>query len=64
MALLDGAPVRIGVDIGGTFTDLQIYDARTGAIVGYKTPTTPEDPSVGLMNRNQGSGGPLQFHAA
>lgn len=49
MALSKGAPVRIGVDIGGTFTDLQIYDARSGAIVGYKTPTTPEDPSIGLM---------------
>ena len=42
-------PVRIGVDIGGTFTDLQIYDARSGAIFGFKTPTTPEDPSIGLM---------------
>ncbi|MET0674435.1 MAG: hydantoinase/oxoprolinase family protein [Bradyrhizobium sp.] len=49
MALSKSAPVRIGVDIGGTFTDLQIYDARSGAIVGYKTPTTPEDPSIGLM---------------
>ena len=49
MALSEGAPVRIGVDIGGTFTDLQIYNARTGTIVGYKTPTTPEDPSIGLM---------------
>ena len=49
MALIEVAPVRIGVDIGGTFTDLQIYDARSGAIVGYKTPTTPEDPSIGLM---------------
>src|SRR3954452_3302881 len=49
VALNESAPVRIGVDIGGTFTDLQIYDARTGAIVGYKTPTTPEDPSIGLM---------------
>ncbi|HET7889417.1 MAG TPA: hydantoinase/oxoprolinase family protein [Bradyrhizobium sp.] len=42
-------PVRIGVDIGGTFTDLQIFDARSGAIFGFKTPTTPEDPSIGLM---------------
>jgi N-methylhydantoinase A/oxoprolinase/acetone carboxylase beta subunit len=49
VALIEVAPVRIGVDIGGTFTDLQIYDARSGAIVGYKTPTTPEDPSIGLM---------------
>lgn len=42
-------PVRIGVDIGGTFTDLQIFDARTGAIGSFKTLTTAEDPSIGLM---------------
>jgi N-methylhydantoinase A len=42
-------PVRIGVDIGGTFTDLQIFDARTRAISGLKTLTTPDDPSIGLM---------------
>jgi N-methylhydantoinase A len=41
--------VRIGVDIGGTFTDLQIYDARSGAITSFKTPTTPDDPSLGLL---------------
>ena len=45
----DPPPVRIAVDIGGTFTDLQIFDARTGAITSLKTPTTPEDPSIGLM---------------
>ena len=42
-------PVRIGIDIGGTFTDLQISDARTGALHSLKTPTTPADPSLGLM---------------
>ncbi|WP_197082763.1 hydantoinase/oxoprolinase family protein [Bradyrhizobium sp. LTSP885] len=42
-------PVRIGVDIGGTFTDLQIFDARDGRIVAYKLPTTPEDPSIALV---------------
>src|SRR6201994_4468272 len=42
-------PVRIGADIGGTFTDLQIFDARNGRIVAYKLPTTPEDPSIALM---------------
>jgi N-methylhydantoinase A len=45
----DAPPVRIAVDIGGTFTDLQIFDARSGAITSLKTPTTPDDPSVGLM---------------
>lgn len=42
-------PVRIAVDIGGTFTDLQILDGRSGAVHAWKTPTTPEDPSIGLM---------------
>jgi N-methylhydantoinase A len=47
--MMEVPPIRIGVDIGGTFTDLQIFDARSGAIFGFKTPTTPEDPSIGLM---------------
>ncbi|MGK7866439.1 hydantoinase/oxoprolinase family protein [Falsiroseomonas sp. E2-1-a20] len=42
-------PVRIAVDIGGTFTDLQILDARHGQIRAWKTPTTPQDPSEGLL---------------
>jgi N-methylhydantoinase A/oxoprolinase/acetone carboxylase beta subunit len=42
-------PVRIAVDIGGTFTDLQILDARDGIARAWKTPTTPEDPSIGLL---------------
>jgi N-methylhydantoinase A len=41
--------VRIAVDIGGTFTDLQVLDTRSGAITNLKVPTTPEDPSLGLM---------------
>ena len=44
-----GRPVRIAVDIGGTFTDLQILDARHGRVVAWKTPTTPADPSEGLL---------------
>ncbi len=46
---LEEKPVRVGVDIGGTFTDLQILDARTARIFPYKLPTTPEDPSLGLV---------------
>jgi N-methylhydantoinase A/oxoprolinase/acetone carboxylase beta subunit len=46
----EAAPsVRIAVDVGGTFTDLQILDTRSGAITNLKTPTTPDDPSLGLM---------------
>jgi N-methylhydantoinase A len=41
--------IRIGIDIGGTFTDLQVLDERSGALHSLKTPTTPADPSIGLM---------------
>jgi N-methylhydantoinase A len=41
--------IRIGIDIGGTFTDLQILDEASGALYSLKTPTTPDDPSIGLM---------------
>ncbi len=41
--------IRIGIDIGGTFTDLQILDEASGALHALKTPTTPDDPSIGLM---------------
>lgn len=39
---------RVGIDIGGTFTDLFVVEADgTGKI--YKSPTTPHDPSEGLL---------------
>ena len=41
--------IRIGIDIGGTFTDLQVLDQLSGARHGLKVATTPEDPSIGLM---------------
>jgi len=41
--------VRIAVDIGGTFTDIEILDEATGQTFAVKTPTTPDDPSEGLI---------------
>lgn len=38
----------MGVDVGGTFTDF-IYVDDNGKIEVYKTSTTPEDPSIGMM---------------
>ena len=38
--------LRLGVDIGGTFTDLVIMDEETGAITIEKVPSTPSDPSM------------------
>jgi N-methylhydantoinase A len=40
---------RIGCDVGGTFTDL-ICVTPAGEIVLDKTPTTPDDQSIGVMN--------------
>lgn len=39
---------RIGVDVGGTFTDLVAVDDR-GVIRVSKVPTTPADPAAGVM---------------
>jgi N-methylhydantoinase A len=39
---------RLGVDIGGTFTDLVLHDAATGAVRVGKLLTTPKDPAQGV----------------
>jgi len=43
------ATYRIVVDIGGTFTDLQVLDEASGASRAHKVATTPDDPSEGLL---------------
>ena len=42
--------IRIGVDIGGTFTDLLILDPSSGSFYVGKTLTTPDDPSRAVRN--------------
>ena len=41
--------LRIGVDTGGTFTDVVAVDGRTGAVAITKTPSTPDDPARGVL---------------
>jgi N-methylhydantoinase A len=41
---------RIGVDIGGTFTDLVYFDDRSGRTAEGKVPTTPAAPEQGVIN--------------
>jgi N-methylhydantoinase A len=40
----------VGVDVGGTFTDVVVYDEGTGALAVGKSPTTAADPARGLLN--------------
>lgn len=39
----------IGVDVGGTFTDVVLFDSETNETAIHKVPTTPDDPSRGVM---------------
>ncbi len=41
---------RLGVDVGGTFTDLLLFDDKTGASHKTKVPSTPDDPSRAVVN--------------
>lgn len=41
--------LRVGVDVGGTFTDLFAYDGETGDTYSVKVPTTVDDQSKGVM---------------
>ena len=40
---------RLGVDLGGTFTDLLLFDDQSGASWRTKTPSTPHDSSEGIL---------------
>jgi N-methylhydantoinase A len=40
---------RLGVDVGGTFTDILLIDEESGATHRAKTSSTPEDQSVGVL---------------
>ena len=41
--------ITVGVDVGGTFTDLVLANMQTAQQVNHKVPTTPGDPSVGVL---------------
>ncbi len=38
------ATLRVGIDVGGTFTDLFLLDEATGEVVRHKLSSTPDDP--------------------
>ena len=44
------AKIRVGVDVGGTFTDVLLMDLHSGATFRAKTLSTPHDQSVGILD--------------
>src|SRR6266511_4017011 len=49
----------LGIDTGGTFTDLVAYDPVTGAISTFKTPSVPSRPGQALLDAIAGAGLPM-----
>ena len=41
---------RLGVDVGGTFTDFLLINEKDGSTFTAKVPSTPEDSSIGVLN--------------
>src|SRR5690606_10989189 len=41
--------IRVGIDTGGTFTDVVAVDDESGAIVTTKPRSTPQDPAIGFL---------------
>ncbi|MCX5569890.1 hydantoinase/oxoprolinase family protein [Kaistia nematophila] len=47
---------RVGIDIGGTFTDIVVFDESTGQVRRSKTPSTPSAPEDGFINALEKAG--------
>lgn len=44
------AQLRVAVDVGGTFTDVCIFDDESKSMRVTKVPSTPHDPMIAVMN--------------
>lgn len=42
--------LRLAVDVGGTFTDVTLFDPANGRLLSAKAPTTPHDRAVGVLD--------------
>ena len=48
--MANGSQFRLGVDVGGTHTDLVLLNADTGEIAVEKVASTPHNPAIGVLN--------------
>ena len=48
--------LRVGVDVGGTFTDIFVHDEDSGATMSAKVPTTPENQAIGVVESLRAAG--------
>ncbi|MBK7580658.1 MAG: hydantoinase/oxoprolinase family protein [Myxococcales bacterium] len=46
---LTGGTYKLGIDVGGTFTDLFLWTSA-GEVKGFKVLSTPKDPSIGVLD--------------
>src|SRR5665647_403656 len=46
----DNARYRLGVDVGGTHTDLVLLDMASGELMVEKVPSTPKNPALGVLS--------------
>ncbi|MHB1216788.1 MAG: hydantoinase/oxoprolinase family protein [Alphaproteobacteria bacterium] len=49
----------VGIDVGGTFTDLMLVDEASGKVQVTKVPTTPENQAFGVINALEATKVPL-----
>ena len=52
--------MQIGIDIGGTFTDVVMFDERSGELTHAKTLSTPSEPEAGFMQALAAIGAPTE----
>ena len=48
MRVLTDHSARLGIDVGGTFTDFVLADPRSNQLITHKEPSTLDDPSLAV----------------